>query len=437
MTNIIDRTIHLEIVNVDIPGPNGKPLTLTSYDCGGQENYATAQTPFLSISALYLLVVSAEEVHEADDESKKHNFLRFLEILQARAPGAVIQIILTKTDLLTNPEKKAAWVLDAVNKEMNKWRKHGRSGALLRIEPNVILTSVKNASVRVTARNALQDDSRDRLTQAIIHLTSASPPKLPTVGQVIPLSWEPFEIFVDTVREIGIDDKVELFNVFLQRLNPQQLDTAENSVVANNDKRGYTGLVSVKRLNMSALAFAIAGIISASVIANNYKRGGTGLVSVKRLNMSALPFAIAIAGIISAGYNGVDPASQTQNNETEKDRTSACAYCKVQTLLDIWEDFRKKMNHSDVGSRADDETDDDIDATIDDSGKVYCFEQRIRYQTLDSHSIFALSQKTKTKRMMILMPTLTTQVRFIVLTNEYDIRHLILTQSLPYNRRRR
>ena len=45
--------------------------------------------------------------------------------------------------------------------------------------------------------------------------------------------------------------------------------------------------------------------------------------------------------------------------------------------------------------------DDGIDATIDDSGKVYCFEQRIRYQALDSHSIFALSQRMK--RMISMM----------------------------------
>ena len=69
---------------------------------------------------MYLLVVSAEE-------SDKFNIARFLVILQARAPGAVVQIVLTKTDKLKtsffalkpSPElimKKKEWILEEVQK---------------------------------------------------------------------------------------------------------------------------------------------------------------------------------------------------------------------------------------------------------------------------------------------------------------------------------
>ena len=72
------------------------PLTIMVYDCGGQQDYAMGQAPFLTGSSLFLLVVPEDK---AEDQYYEDVVLRFLELLQARAPGAVIQLILSKTDL--------------------------------------------------------------------------------------------------------------------------------------------------------------------------------------------------------------------------------------------------------------------------------------------------------------------------------------------------
>ena len=59
-------------------------------------------------------MVSARNKDDTDDESsssskKYSSIIRFLVSLQANAPGAVVQIFLTKTDLVNDPKAKADW----------------------------------------------------------------------------------------------------------------------------------------------------------------------------------------------------------------------------------------------------------------------------------------------------------------------------------------
>ena len=88
---------------------------LMTYDCGGQEQYASGQAPYLNSSALYLLViVSAGEIDTMKNPAKLMNkVLRFLIIMQSCAPGAQVQIVISKTDLVPDKnalERKVQWM---------------------------------------------------------------------------------------------------------------------------------------------------------------------------------------------------------------------------------------------------------------------------------------------------------------------------------------
>ena len=146
LTRKVSRTIHLDIERVEIKTTlSGRvkdaqdesgaeensddeektppPLTLVFYDCGGQREYATGQAPFLTGSALFLLIVPANHARDDDYEQVVG---RFLVLLQTRAPGAVVQLILSKTDLLNGEdeiEEKREWLLEKVNETMDEWRK--------------------------------------------------------------------------------------------------------------------------------------------------------------------------------------------------------------------------------------------------------------------------------------------------------------------------
>ena len=98
----LDRAIYLELGEVSVPLDDDKQtLKLMTYDCGGQEQYASGQAPYLNSSALYLFVIDAAEKIDPL-KNNRMQFLRFMILLQASAPGAQVQIVISKTDRVSD-----------------------------------------------------------------------------------------------------------------------------------------------------------------------------------------------------------------------------------------------------------------------------------------------------------------------------------------------
>ncbi|GAG08453.1 unnamed protein product, partial [marine sediment metagenome] len=143
-----DRTIHLDVSDIAIlRAIDNFIIRMICNDLGGQNVYELSQAPILTASAMYILVVSAANAFE---DKKYQAIIRFLVSLQAIAPRAVVQIVLTKTDRVADPKeisKRAKWVLNVVNGYINQLRENKyrySGGGFLQIE--VICTSVKDAS---------------------------------------------------------------------------------------------------------------------------------------------------------------------------------------------------------------------------------------------------------------------------------------------------
>ncbi|KAJ8602658.1 hypothetical protein CTAYLR_004102 [Chrysophaeum taylorii] len=172
-----DRTLYLDLEKVKIGD-----LVLSFCDLGGQPAYASAQALFITPSALYLLVVPIDKV---DNENFQGGVGRFLEVLQARVPGAIVQLVITKTDLVDNDESAVSeckkWLHDAVDEELNRWRKAVAKNQnvspdlvqMLKVQDEVLAVTVDDAAVIDAAR------------KSIVELKTL----FPSVGQTIPRSW--------------------------------------------------------------------------------------------------------------------------------------------------------------------------------------------------------------------------------------------------------
>jgi predicted GTPase len=117
LTKAEDRTIHADHQQFSVPRDNDEPdLMVTGVELGGCEFYDGAQTLMITPSALHLLVVNA-------DETNPETYLRHINQIQPRAPRAPLQIVLTKSDLVENPQEKAKEVYDNVIQRMNTYEK--------------------------------------------------------------------------------------------------------------------------------------------------------------------------------------------------------------------------------------------------------------------------------------------------------------------------
>ena len=98
-------------------------------------------------SALYLFAISA------DDIENKESYLRFVTLLLMRAPNAVVQLIITKKDLIKNSrnlESIGKDVLASIKEQINIYsggRKypHGKEkdNMTLRLQSKIMYISVK------------------------------------------------------------------------------------------------------------------------------------------------------------------------------------------------------------------------------------------------------------------------------------------------------
>ena len=217
------RTIFLDIdrfvVSNPEPSSTDVPLTLSIYDCGGQAAYAKGQAPFFTESSLFLLVV---DVNRATEEHYNATVKRFLELLQVRVPGAVIQLVLSKIDVEPDSsviDEKEKWLKRKVTDDVDEFKKKlcsldrkrssrydehtnttakHRSVAPIKILPDVLRISALRASIAASVK----------VRNAIVNNLDC----FPSVGQKIPESWLSVWRFLGAVCRHGADYK-ELFQV--------------------------------------------------------------------------------------------------------------------------------------------------------------------------------------------------------------------------------
>ena len=108
------RTVQLDIWTLVLGD-----VVVSAWDFAGQPEYAAAQQAYLVDGALYLLLVPA---HRAMDEDAYPDVLgRWLNTLQARAPGAVVQVVLSHGDEVAAPgllvEAWPAWLAEGSGEE--------------------------------------------------------------------------------------------------------------------------------------------------------------------------------------------------------------------------------------------------------------------------------------------------------------------------------
>jgi GTPase SAR1 family protein len=226
-----DRTIYVDHQQFSVPRGNNEPdLMAIGFDLAGQEFYDGAQTPMITPSALHFLAVNA-------DETNPENYLRHLNQLQPRAPGAPVQIVLTKSDLVENPQEKAEEVRDNVIHRMKMyetlWNKKGSKGTakrwnnnkkrkgnkgttirwnedenittgpnLIRILPEVIFTSVEDDA----------EGAKEKILAKILELSKRKD-LLPSVGQPVPERWAKLYRLIDAKRAYGEIDNKELIRI--------------------------------------------------------------------------------------------------------------------------------------------------------------------------------------------------------------------------------
>ena len=131
-TAAIDRTVQLDMSVLGVRGKRNKNDAATKvrenatsaagdleasaeedleavfscWDLSGQE-YAAAQQPFITCGPLFLLATPAHRCH---DEEYAAVLGRWLDVLQASAPGAVVQPVVTQIDRLLTPAQLDAAV---------------------------------------------------------------------------------------------------------------------------------------------------------------------------------------------------------------------------------------------------------------------------------------------------------------------------------------
>mmetsp|Transcript_70046 Transcript_70046/g.210451 ORF Transcript_70046/g.210451 Transcript_70046/m.210451 type:complete len:1272 (-) Transcript_70046:33-3848(-) len=104
-----DRTIQLELSPLTL-GEDAEAVVLTGWDLAGQPSYDAAQQPYQVGNALFLLCVPARESGQGmyDGEEYEQAVGRWFDGLQARVPGAVVQVVLTHADRLVSAEVREA-----------------------------------------------------------------------------------------------------------------------------------------------------------------------------------------------------------------------------------------------------------------------------------------------------------------------------------------
>ena len=277
LTDEPDRTINWEESEIPIPAPDGNDvIRLACFDLGGQFVYQLSQAVVLTPSAMYVFAIPV--LHQDTDHGNDNNdddseniarklidedtIQRFLVMLQASAPGALVQIVLTKADKKAVPTEQIREALRARVKELvdkymkqlkDNYRRYYSSHQFLKIEDEIMITSVEDASqgnllAKIISKlfsskshhmqyatcpaDAMQGSARKDMFRKIYGFYLANPRKLCMIGQKIPFVWFYYIVFLGILSTHGIVDG--LAEMLLQEIKDQLRDQSNNATESSN-----------------------------------------------------------------------------------------------------------------------------------------------------------------------------------------------------------
>ena len=191
------RTIHAEMEEV----PLNADLVLNIYDFGGQQGYLAGQLPYITNVALFILVVEAQY---ATDEYFETRLERFLVVLFARAPGAVVLLVVSKVDEASgDPELLCRWL----EKKVANWLK-AKLAARVEDELDRFIDNSLHVQPQALPISVDRPDTIQSLRDEITRLTTLRPPLLRGVGQRIPASYQAVSSLFEAIANLGNDDLV-------------------------------------------------------------------------------------------------------------------------------------------------------------------------------------------------------------------------------------
>ena len=206
-----ERTIQLDIYSLllERPVPEGTPgggteqITVSMWDLAGQPQYAAGLQPYIVDGSLYLLTVPALDVHSLN-ASHSDYLGRWLNYLEVGAPNAIVLPVLTKCDMLPGADAlpshqrthekftelakaQLEWFKDGINRHLAQQDGNSR----LQIEPVVqCLSSVEGGDISL-------ETMRTRLEEIVF----SEPPRLASIGQLIPRTWLLAITFLRALRD--------------------------------------------------------------------------------------------------------------------------------------------------------------------------------------------------------------------------------------------
>ena len=226
-----ERTVQLDIWTLALgepPAPGAEEdtrIVLSAWDFAGQPEYAAGQQQYLIKGALYLLLVPA---HRATDEEVDEVLFRWLDALQAKAPGAIVQVVLSHADTLPPIQALLAAgtdleeylnetptaLADAAAPQLTWLKAQLQAHA----ERTVALTTARGGgggggggkppdrlrvqpSIPCVCAAVGGDASLLALREHLHQLLSGTPPLLPSIGYQVPNSWLPALALPIALRE--------------------------------------------------------------------------------------------------------------------------------------------------------------------------------------------------------------------------------------------
>ena len=193
-----ERTIQLDIHTLPLGG-GADQVVLSMWDLAGQPEYAAGLQPYIVPGSLYLLAVPAQI---ADDNNYVDVLGRWMDYLQAGAPEAVVQAVLTHCDELLpeGAKDKSVGVLEDACAGQVRWVKDNmrrHQAQLPQGSKKLLIQEQVPCVCAITGGDSSLAALRSRLETIVL----AKPPLLPCIGMAIPRTWILAMSFLRALRD--------------------------------------------------------------------------------------------------------------------------------------------------------------------------------------------------------------------------------------------
>ncbi|EOD20664.1 miro domain-containing protein [Emiliania huxleyi CCMP1516] len=171
-------------------------IHLSCWDLGGQVEYSGVQQAYLTLDALYVLVVHARKTRSDADAA---DLCRWLDCLQACAPGAAVQPFISHDDSFGTAGARARarrWL----SARFREHEEHHAQQPVADGESRPPVLRIQYADTEIPCVNA-SSGGNESLVRSLqrLHAVATTPGLLPIIGQQLPATWAAAMGFVRAV----------------------------------------------------------------------------------------------------------------------------------------------------------------------------------------------------------------------------------------------